>query len=233
MLSRRREYTNVRANLSSVTAVSNHGGVRPPRRRRSDGERSRSAILREAAQLATVEGIDGLSIGRLAEAVGMSKSGLFAHFGSKEELQLATIEAASTVFDEQVIEPASAAQSGIERLRRLLERFLRHVEDDVFMGGCFFASVATEMDTRPGPVRDLAVQVVADWIETLEGAVRDAQAERQIASSEDAEQLTFELNAYLLLANAQFVVSRQSVPIDRARTAVSRRLTAAAGATSR
>ena len=129
------------------------------RKRRSDGERSRNAILREAAQLATVEGIGGLSIGRLADAVGMSKSGLFAHFGSKEELQLATIETASALFTEQVVEPALAAPTGLERLRQLAENFLRHVEDGVYPGGCFFASVAAEMDTHPGPVRDLAVQV--------------------------------------------------------------------------
>src|SRR5882724_5910506 len=103
----------------------------PIRKRRSDGERSRNAILHEAARLATVEGIDGLSIGRLADAVGMSKSGLFAHFGSKEELQLATIKTASALFNEQVIEPASAAPSGIERLQQLAERFLRHLEDNV------------------------------------------------------------------------------------------------------
>jgi AcrR family transcriptional regulator len=200
---------------------------RPARRRRSDGERSRNAILREAAQLATVEGIDGLSIGRLADAVGMSKSGLFAHFGSKEELQIATIETASVLFNEQVIEPASAAPSGIERLQQLAERFLRHVEDDVFPGGCFFASVAAEMDTRPGPVRDFAVQIVEEWMGRLEAAVRDAQAEGAIDATEDPGQLTFELDAYLLLANAQFVISRQSTPIERARTALARRLAAA------
>src|SRR5512132_272743 len=116
-----------------------------PRKRRSDGERSRSAILRAAGQLATVEGLDGLSIGRLADAVGMSKSGLFAHFGSKEELQLATIEAAGAIFIEDVVQPASVATTGIERLRLLTEGFLQHVENDVFPGGCFFASVAAEM----------------------------------------------------------------------------------------
>jgi AcrR family transcriptional regulator len=205
----------------------------PARRRRSDGERSRNAILREAAQLATVEGIDGLSIGRLADAVGMSKSGLFAHFGSKEELQLATIETASALFNEQVVEPGLAAPTGVERLRELAERFLRHVEDDVFPGGCFFASVAAEMDTRPGPVRDFAVQIVGEWMATLKLAARDAQAEGAIATSEDPDQLTFELDAYLLLANAQFVISRQSEPIDRARNAIDRRLAAAAlGASS-
>jgi AcrR family transcriptional regulator len=208
-------------------SVSASATDRPARRRRSDGERSRNAILREAAQLATVEGIDGLSIGRLADAVGMSKSGLFAHFGSKEELQIATIETASVLFNEQVIEPASAAPSGIERLQQLAERFLRHVEDDVFPGGCFFASVAAEMDTRPGPVRDFAVQIVEEWMGRLEAAVRDAQAEGAIDATEDPGQLTFELDAYLLLANAQFVISRQSTPIERARTALARRLAAA------
>jgi AcrR family transcriptional regulator len=201
---------------------------RPARRRRSDGERSRNAILREAAQLATVEGISGLSIGRLAEAVGMSKSGLFAHFGSKEELQLETIETANALFNEHVIEPASVALTGFERLRQLAEGFLRHVEDDVFSGGCFFASVAAEMDTHPGPVRDLAVQIVGGWLLQLETAIRDAQAEGAIDPSEDAQQLAFELDAYLLLANAQYVVSRESTPTNRARRAIERRLTAAA-----
>ena len=204
------------------------GPGRASRRRRSDGERSRNAILREAAQLATVDGLDGLSISRLADAVGMSKSGLFAHFGSKEELQLATIETAGALFAEQVIEPASAAPAGLERLRQLAENFLRHVEQSVFPGGCFFASVAAEMDTRPGPVRDSAVALVDEWVEYLEAAVRDAQAEGAIDRAEDATQLAFELDAYLILANAQFVLGRDSTPIDRARRAVDRRLAAAA-----
>jgi AcrR family transcriptional regulator len=197
-------------------------------KRRSDGERSRNAILREAAQLATVEGIGGLSIGRLADAVGMSKSGLFAHFGSKEELQLATIETASALFTEQVIEPALAAPTGLERLRLLAERFLRHVEDGVYPGGCFFASVAAELDTHPGPVRDLAIGVSGEWIAQLETAVRDAQAEGAIDPAEDPEQLAFEVDAFLLLANAQFVVSQEPTPIDRARRALDRRLMGAA-----
>src|SRR5213080_2676410 len=99
------------------------------RTRRSDGERSHGAILDEAARLATVEGIEGLSLARLADAVGMSKSGLFAHFKSKEELQLATVEAASTIFEELVIEPASEATAGLPRLRAYIERFLDHVEE--------------------------------------------------------------------------------------------------------
>jgi AcrR family transcriptional regulator len=202
--------------------------ARRPRKSRSDGERSRAAILREAARLATIEGIGGLSISRLAEAAGMSKSGLFAHFGSKEELQLATIESASAVFTEQVIQPAAAAPTGLERLQRLGENFLRHVEDGVYPGGCFFASVAAEMDTHPGPVRDLAVQVANDWFGQLETAICDAQAEGSLDPAEDPEQLAFELDAFMLLANAQFVISQESTPIDRGRLALERRIAAAA-----
>jgi AcrR family transcriptional regulator len=204
--------------------------ARRVRTRRSDGERTRNAILREAGQLATVEGISGLSISRLAEAVGMSKSGLFAHFGSKQELQVATIEAARAVFTEQVIEPAVEAPTGLERLRQLAENFLRYVEGGLYPGGCFFASVAAEMAMRPGPVRDGAVQVVDEFFRQVETAIRDAQAEGAIDRSEDAADLAFELNSYLSLANSQFAVSQQSAPIERARRALEARITAAATA---
>jgi AcrR family transcriptional regulator len=200
--------------------------TRNERRRRSDGERSRSAILNEAARLATVEGLSGLSIARLADAVGMSKSGLFAHFGSKEELQLATIERASEIFGADVVDPALAEPTGIGRLRALAERFLDHVERQVFPGGCFFASVATEMDTHPGPVRDKAFEVVQDWTGHIAAAVRAAQDEGAVDASEDIEQLAFEIDAYLLLANAAFVISGDSAPLDRARRAIDRRLAA-------
>src|SRR3954469_2108676 len=109
------------------------------RKRRSDGERSRAAILDEAARLATVEGIGGLSIARLADAVGMSKSGLYAHFKSKEELQLAIVDTASTLFSEQVTEPAAEADTALDRLRILVARYLGYIEIDNFPGGCFFA----------------------------------------------------------------------------------------------
>ena len=147
----------------------------------------------------------------------MSKSGLFAHFGSKEELQLATIETAGEIFDEVVVGPGLAAPTGIERLTQLSERFLAHVEDDVFPGGCFFASVAAELDTRPGPVRDRAIAIVVEWTDLLEAAVRDAQAEGAIDPAEDPVQLVFELDAYLLLANAHYVISREPAALDRAR----------------
>jgi AcrR family transcriptional regulator len=200
-----------------------------PRKRRSDGERSREAILDEAARLATVDGIGGLSISRLAEAVGMSKSGLFAHFGSKQELQLATIETASDLFAELVVEPALAAPTALGRLQALADLFLKHVEDNVYPGGCFFASVAAELDTHPGPVRDRAIELTDEWFGSLVEAVRGAQAEGDIDRAEDPVQLAFEVDSYLLLANAQFVVSREPEPLHRARRAIARTLARAAG----
>jgi AcrR family transcriptional regulator len=195
-------------------------GAQVSRRRRSDGEQSRTAILEAAARLATVEGIQGLSIARLAGAVGMSKSGLFAHFGSKEELQLATIDAAESLYDAVVIEPAAGATGGLERLRRLVDGYLRYVETDTFPGGCFFASVLAEVDMQPGPVRDRLVAFLAEWLGHLQAAIRDAQVEGDIVPDEDPEQLAFEVEAVILLANAQHVVSRDTVPIARARHAI-------------
>src|SRR3954465_7217181 len=116
--------------------ASERSDTQAPRRRRADGERSRAAILEEATRLATIEGIEGLSIGRLADEVGMSKSGLFAHFGSKEELQLATVEAASAVFAQQVTAAAADAPAGIARLRKLVTRYLHYLAVDTFPGGC-------------------------------------------------------------------------------------------------
>jgi AcrR family transcriptional regulator len=195
-----------------------------PRRQRSDGARSRAAILREAARLVTVDGIEGLSISRLADAVGMSKSGLFAHFRSKEELQLATIETADDIFRTEVIDQAHKAPAGLPRLRALCEAFLAHLERGVFPGGCFFASVAAEIDTHPGPVRDAAMASIASWSAELETAVKDAQREGTLDTSETPGQIAFELDAYLLLANAQFVATADPTTLVRARRAIDRAL---------
>src|SRR5262249_53537201 len=129
------------------------------RRRRADGERSRQAILRGAANLATIDGLRGLSIGALATHIGMSKSGLFAHFGSKEELQLATVQTAREIFDAEIVDPAQAIADPLERLHAVCEGFLSYVERRVFPGGCFFASATAELDTYPGPVKDAVASV--------------------------------------------------------------------------
>jgi AcrR family transcriptional regulator len=194
--------------------------VTTPRRPRSDGQRSRAAILREAARLATVEGLDGLSLARLAAAAGMSKSGLFAHFGSKEELQLATIDAASAIFEELVIAPADQQPAGLPRLRAYVERFLDHVEEGVFPGGCFFVSAMGELDTHPGPVRDGALAFSQHWLTLLAQQVEAAQAGGELDSGADPAQLAFELNAFMVLGNLQFVASGDRVALDRVRRAV-------------
>lgn len=198
------------------------------RRRRSDGEQSREAILREAARLATVDGLEGLSLSRLADEVGMSKSGIYAHFGSKEELQLATIGAANELFADEVVSPAAAADAGVPRLEAYAERFLGHVREGVFPGGCFFASAAMELDTRPGAVRDRALEVVNRWLGLLDAEVRAAQEQGAIDAAIASGQLAFELHAYLFLGNAQFVASGDTVALDRAWTAYEQRLASAA-----
>ena len=199
-----------------------------PRKTRSDGERSRAAILNEAARLATVEGIGGLSLARLADEVGMSKSGLFAHFGSKEELQLATIETADEIFDRQVRAPAAEAHPGMARLRALVDGYLDYVGAKTFPGGCFFATVLVEVSMQPGAVRDRLVAFLDDWMRSLEAEIKQAQKDGDISRAEDADQLAFDLESSLFLANAQFSVAQSRQAIERGGAAIERRLKEAA-----
>ena len=203
---------------------------RPARKTRSDGERSRSAILREAARLATVEGIDGLSIGRLAEAVGMSKSGLFAHFRSKEELQLATIETASALFARARGRARAATRpDGV----RAAPRPRRELPRGTSRTTCSPAA-ASSRPSRRSSTRARARCATARSRSSTSGrrcSSRPSATRRPRArstASEDAEQLAFELDAYLLLANAQYVISAEPAALDRARRAIERRLAAAA-----
>src|SRR3954470_6841179 len=178
----------------------------PPvvRRPRSDGIRSRRTILRAAANLATVDGLEGISIGNLAAHIGMSKSGLYAHFGSKEELQLATVETAREIFGAEVVDPAQRIADPLERLRALCAAFLDHLERRVFPGGCFFASAEAEFGTHPGPVRDKIASIQQEWSAGLRQLISDAQALGEVRADEDPSQLAFELDAYMLMANTSF-----------------------------
>ncbi|HEY7195793.1 MAG TPA: TetR/AcrR family transcriptional regulator [Gaiellaceae bacterium] len=194
-----------------------------PRKSRSDGERSRRTILDAAAKLATTEGLDGLSIGGLADHIGMSKSGLYAHFGSKKELQLATIEAAGEIFSADVIAPAEEAETPLARLELLCELFLSHLERRVFPGGCFFASAAAEFDTRPGVVRESIAEFQRGWMELMAQLIHEAQEAGELRK-EDPDQLAFELDGYLMMANQAFLILNDPGAIQRARTAVAARL---------
>ena len=124
------------------------------RKQRADGERTRDAIVRAAVSLATVDGLEGLSIGNLAGALDMSKSGIYAHFGSKQELQLATVDEAGRIFQSEVIDPALAAPAGLAQLVAVCDAFFDHLVRHTFPGGCFFAGAVLEMGTRPGPVKE-------------------------------------------------------------------------------
>jgi AcrR family transcriptional regulator len=191
----------------------------PERASRSDGERSRQAILDTAARLATVEGLEGMSIGRLADRIGMSKSGLYAHFGSKEDLQLATIEHAGQIFEAEVVRPAEALTDPVQRLLALGDAFLAHVEHGVFPGGCFFASAMAEFDTHPGPVKEHITGFVTGWFGLLGQSAAAAQAAGRIRDDEDISQLVFELDAFLTMGNQSYLMANDSRALERARKA--------------
>lgn len=199
--------------------------VKPRERRpRADGERSRQRILQAAAELATVEGLNGLSIGRLADHVGMSKSGLYAHFRSKEELLLATVDTADAILSEQVIVPGLEAPEGRQRLVALCDAFLSHVERRVFPGGCFFASAAAELSMQPGRVREQIAESYREWTALLEGQAEKARELGEVPNEVDVPQLVFELNGMLIGANVFFLLYDDPRELERARRGVRERL---------
>jgi AcrR family transcriptional regulator len=194
--------------------------------RRARGDRTRQTILEEAVQIASAEGLEGLSIGRLASKLGVSKSGLFAHFGSKLELQLATVDAAREIFIDEVIW-GSRAGSGIGRLLCLTDAWLSYMQGGVFRGGCFFAAASTEFDGRPGAVRDRIASVMGEWLLALEAAIQDAQDAGELPSELDSEQLAFEINSIGMGANWTHQLYGDERAFDRARTAIRDRLSGA------
>jgi len=197
---------------------------RAQRRPRADGERTRAAILREAASLATVDGLEGLSIGNLAAALGMSKSGLYAHFGSKQELQLATVQEAGRIFADEVVQPALAAPPGLAQLAAVCEAFFEHLERHTFPGGCFMADAALEMGTRPGPVKDLIASFQSQFGDLIRGFAATALARNELSAGEDPDRLAFELNGIMLAADTNFVLHDDPAVLDLARQIVHQRL---------
>ncbi len=187
-------------------------------------ERTRDTILHAAASLATVDGLDHLSIGRLAAVLGMSKSGLYAHFGSAQELQLATVAEAARVFDTEVVQPALAAPAGLRQLTAVCEAFFEHLERHTFPGGCFMASAALELGTRPGPVRDLVAGFQARFGDLIRGFAAIALARNELAAGEDPDRLAFELNGIMLAADMNFVTHDDPAVLALARQIVRQRL---------
>lgn len=192
------------------------------------GEQTRATVLDRAMAIASVEGLDGLSIGRLAAELDVSKSGVFARFGSKEELQLATIAAAREVFVDTVVRPAFEAPPGLPRLSRLVEGWLDYSRGRVFPGGCFFLSASAEYDARPGRLRDAVAATLREWWALLRRAVDDARQLGQLDPATDPRQLAFELAALVSAADAASVLTDDDSAYDLARTGVLARLRALA-----
>ena len=198
-------------------------------RRRLRGMKTRQAILGHAARVGSAEGLEAVSLQRLATDLGISKSGLFAHFGSKEELHLATIDDAARTFTDEVIRPALATPRGIGRVWALCNSWLSYLERGVFPGGCFFWAVAEEFDSRrPGPVRDSVLEKKNYWSYTLQRAVREAQEAGEIDAGVDPEQLAWELDSLLGGANSGFKNEEGMRAIERGRRGIRDRLTRAA-----
>jgi AcrR family transcriptional regulator len=197
--------------------------------RKVRGDRTRRAILTAAVNIASVEGLEGLTIGRLATHLEMSKSGLFAHFGSKEELQISTVRAAAAIFVHRVIRPAEERyEPGIERLRGMLDSWLDYMERGTFAGGCFFANATIEMDGRPGPVRDAVAAQMTHWADLLADYARAAVDRGELAADTDPEQLAFELDALGTAVNSGWQLLENAAIFDRGRRAIARRLEDAA-----
>jgi AcrR family transcriptional regulator len=185
------------------------------------GQLTRAAILDSALRLASQMGLEGLSIGALAEVAGMSKSGVFAHFGSREELQIAVIREYHRRFEEEVFFPAMREPRGTPRLRALFERWLRRVSVEMD-SGCIYISGAVEFDDRPGPVRDALVSMVRSWQQALERAIRIAIEDGQLKPDTDAQQMLFEMHGLILALHHDARLMRTPGAPERARRAFER-----------
>jgi AcrR family transcriptional regulator len=190
------------------------------RKPRADGLESRHTILHAAANLATTRGLEGLSIGELAQHIGMSKSGLYAHFKSKEELELATIETAAEIFEREVLIPARESPGGLKRIVALQEAFLDHLERRVFPGGCFFATVAVQLASRPGRAHDRVMDLQKIWLDQFADALRQAVTAGELPRTADVDQLAFEITAMMVRANFAWIQSGDVRVLDQARVGI-------------
>ncbi|TCJ93628.1 TetR family transcriptional regulator [Nocardia alba] len=200
--------------------------MEPSDQRLAKGARARATIARRAAELASVEGLDGLSIGRLATDLGISKSGIATLFGTKEALQLAAVQAGRDIFIERVIAPGLRVPRGGTRVRAMIEGWFAHIENPPFPGGCFRVATLTEFSSKPGPVRDAVVADHDNWLSFLSDEVRKAQAEGELADA-DPDLLVFELDAIVSAANIACQTG-DSARVEAARTIANRLLSDAA-----
>lgn len=171
-------------------------------------------------QVASVFGLDGLTIGSLAERLGMSKSGLVGRFGSKEQLQLATLDEAATIFRQTVYEPASAAPTGLSRLRAICDSWVSYLGEPPFPGGCFLTTAMVEFDARPGPINEAVKSLMTRWLKVLEREASKAIALGELPADTDPKDVAFMLNALAVGANCDFQLNRQPQSLQRTRRAM-------------
>jgi AcrR family transcriptional regulator len=188
------------------------------------GNRTRRLVLRRTVDIASVEGLEALTVGRLATELELSKSGVFALFGSKRELQLATVREAARIFTARVIRPAAQAPAGLGRVWRLCELWLEYSRGRVFPGGCFFYGAMAEFDARTGPVHDAVVRAQRDWSAHVERTLDEARTAGELRADADVPQLAFELVALLETANALSVLHDEETAYRRARVGIAERL---------
>jgi AcrR family transcriptional regulator len=196
-----------------------------PRRSVAETGRTRHAIVERAVDVASMEGLEGLTIGRLAGDLEMSKAGLIGHFGSKERLQLAALESAIERFRREVWEPAEDREPGLVRLRALCAAWVKYLERPVFPGGCFFAAAATEFDDRGGPVREELRSEARRWRRVLEREIRTAVDAGDLSPDTDPAQLAMDLTGVILVLNNDLTLLRDRKAPARARRAIQRLLT--------
>ncbi len=188
-------------------------------KRKVRGATTREAILSAAVDIASVEGLEGLTIGSLSQKVGMSKSGLFAHFGSKQELQLAAIDSARAIFLEKVVTPSKARPEGLPRLYAMESSWIDYMQDSTFRGGCFFAAASAEFDGRPGPIRERIASLTKCWRELLETEAARARELGHIVQEADPALLAFQLHAFLQEANWAYQLLGDRTALEQARAA--------------
>jgi AcrR family transcriptional regulator len=190
------------------------------------GQRRRASILEAAADISTIEGLEGLSIGRLAREVGMSKSGVAGHFESKEALQLATIEIAALDYDHRILAQPRSAEPGLPRLRRMLQAWIDHIDDIPYRGGCFFAAAGNEFAARPGRIRARVAEYTQVWIDALEAEAQLAIRLGELQPDLDARLLVFKLHSFVLEANLRRRLLESERAFDDARAMVAECLAA-------
>ena len=186
--------------------------------RRARGMRSRTAVLERSVQMASREGLEGLTIGALAASLGVPKSSVHALFGSKEELQLATLAAARAILVDHVILPALSCDVGLPRLHAIGDAWCEYLASDVFSGGCFLSAASMEMDGRPGPLRDAVASVMREWIAVLSANIEAAITAHELRADVNPPAMAFRLNALGMAANWQRQLLNDPAGIEHARS---------------